>query len=210
MIKVLIADDHPVVREGLKKIFEKDPIIKVVAEANNGEELLKKISKNPCDVVLMDLSMPGRSWLDVIKEIKDLRANLPVLIVSMHKEEEYIVRALKSGASGYLTKDSLSDELLTAVKKVVRGGRYVTAAIAEKLIDLLDDDKEQPLHKTLSDREYQVFTMIARGKKTQEIADELFLSTNTISTYRARILEKMNLKNTAEIIHYALNHKLLD
>jgi len=210
MIKVLIADDHPVVREGLKKIFEKDPGIKVAAEANNGEELLKQITKIPCDVVLMDLSMPGRNWLDVIKELKDLRPNLPVLIVSMHSEEEYIVRALKSGASGYLTKDSLSDELLKAVKKVFRGGRYVTAAIAEKLIDLLDDSKDQPLHKTLSDREYQVFIMIAGGMKTQEIADELFLSTNTISTYRARILEKMNLKNTAEIIRYALNHKLLD
>jgi two-component system, NarL family, invasion response regulator UvrY len=209
MIRVIMADDHPVVLEGLKKIFEKDKSIQVIGEARNGEALLDLVKANRSDLVLMDLSMPGRNWLDVIKEVKELRPNVPILIISMHSEEEYISRALKAGASGYLTKDSLSDELLKAVKVVIQGRKYVTSEIAEKLVYLLGRESDQPLYKRLTDREYQVFLMIAKGKKLKHIADDLFLSTNTISTYRARVLEKLNLKSTAEIIHYALKYQLI-
>ena len=210
MIRVIIADDHPVVRAGLKMILEKDGSIKVVDEVPDGENLLKLVRKTSYHIALMDLSMPGRNWLDVLKEIKETRPTMPVLVVSMHNEEEYITRALKAGAAGYLTKDSLSEELLAATKKVLQGRRYVSPEIAEKLVDLLDSDTDQALHKKLTDREYQVFLMIATGKKTKDIADELFLSTNTISTYRARIMEKMNLKSTADMIHYAIKHQLVN
>lgn len=210
MIRAIIADDHPVVRAGLKMILEKDSTIKVENEVQDGESLLRHVRKTKYDIALMDLSMPGRNWLDVLKELKETRPSMPVLIVSMHNEEEYITRALKAGAAGYLTKDSLSEELLAAAKKVLGGRRYVTPEIAEKLVDLLDSDGDKALHKKLTDREYQVFLMIATGKKTKDIADELFLSTNTISTYRSRIMEKMNLKSTADMIHYAIKHKLVN
>jgi DNA-binding NarL/FixJ family response regulator len=209
MVRVIIADDHPVVRAGLKMILERDPAIKVVEEVSDGEALLKSVRKTKYDIALMDLSMPGRNWLDVIKELKEMRPSMPILVVSMHNEEEYIIRALRAGAAGYLTKDSVTDELMAATKKVLRGRRYVSPEIAEKLVDLLDTNTDQAFHKKLTDREYQVFLMIAGGKKTKDIADELFLSTNTISTYRARILEKLNLKSTADIIHYAIKHQLV-
>lgn len=210
MIRVLVADDHPVVREGLKKMFEKSGNIVVVGEAGDGEELFEHIRKIDYDLVLLDISMPGRNWLELLKELRSQTPNVPVLIVSMHKEEEYIIRALKAGAAGYLTKESLSTELIHAVTKVYNGGKYITASIAEKLAFRLDDNIEVPLHQKLSDREYQVMSMIARGKTTKDIAEELFLSTNTISTYRRRVLEKMNMKGTAEIIHYVFRNRLAD
>jgi DNA-binding NarL/FixJ family response regulator len=206
----MVADDHPVVREGLKKMFEKSSNIEVTGEARNGQEVLNKVKANDYDMILLDISMPGRNWIEVLKELREQKPDLPVLIISMHKEEEYIVRALKAGAAGYLTKESLPGELITAVKKIHQGGKYITISIAEKLAFHLDKNIEKPLHQTLSDREYQVLVLIAKGKSTKEIAEELYLSGNTISTYRTRILEKMDMKNTAELIHYALKNGLVE
>ena len=210
MIKLMVADDHPVVREGLKKMFEKSSNIEVTGEARNGQEVLNKVKNNEYDMILLDISMPGRNWIEVLKELREQKPDLPVLIISMHKEEEYIVRALKAGAAGYLTKESLPGELITAVKKIHQGGKYITISIAEKLAFHLDKNIEKPLHQTLSDREYQVLILIAKGKSTKEIAEELYLSCNTISTYRTRILEKMEMKNTAELIHYAFKNGLVE
>jgi two-component system invasion response regulator UvrY len=210
VIKVLIADDHPIVREGLKRIFAKEPHMDVVAEARNGREVLDKIESEECDVILLDINMPGPSWLEVLKELKSRKPRLPIIILSMHKEEEYIVRALKSGASGYLTKESVMDELVQAVRKVAQGGKYVSPLVAEKLVDYLDVDADTPLHRSLSDREYEVMGLLASGKKTREIANDLFLSPNTVSTYRARILDKMRMKNVAELVQYAVKNNLLD
>jgi DNA-binding NarL/FixJ family response regulator len=210
VIKILIADDHFVVREGLKKIFEKTPHFKVVCEAQDGREVLDKIDETDYDIVLLDINMPGPHWLEVLKEIKIKKPRLPVIILSMLKEEEYIIRALKGGASGYLTKESLTDELISAVNKVVQGGRYVSSSVAEKILFYLDEDKETPLHRSLSDREYEVFCSLVQGKKIREIARELFLSPNTVSTYQSRILEKTGMKNIPELVKYAIKHKLVE
>jgi DNA-binding NarL/FixJ family response regulator len=210
MIKVLIADDHPVVREGLKRIFAQEPHMDVVAEAKTGREVLDIFEDQELDVILLDINMPGPSWLEVLKELKSRKPALSVIMLSMHKEEEYIVRALKTGASGYLTKESVMDELIQAVRKVSQGSKYVSAIVAEKLVDYIDTDTEAPLHRALSDREYEVMCLLASGKKTREIADQLFLSPNTVSTYRARILEKMNMKNVAEVVQYAVKNKLIE
>lgn len=210
MIKILIADDHPIVREGLKRIFAREPHMDVVAEAQSGRDVLDKIEREELDIILLDINMPGPNWLEVLKELKSRKPKVPVIILSMHKEEEYIVRALKTGASGYLTKESVMDELIQAVRKVSQGGKYVSAIAAEKLIDYLDTDSEVPLHRALSDREYEVMCLLASGKKTREIAEELFLSPNTVSTYRARIFEKMNMNSVAEIVQYAVKNNLLD
>lgn len=210
MIKILIADDHPIVREGLKRIFARESHMDVVAEAQSGRDVLDKIEREELDIILLDINMPGPNWLEVLKELKSRKPKVPVIILSMHKEEEYIVRALKTGASGYLTKESVMDELIQAVRKVSQGGKYVSAIAAEKLIDYLDTDSEVPLHRALSDREYEVMCLLASGKKTREIAEELFLSPNTVSTYRARIFEKMNMNSVAEIVQYAVKNNLLD
>ena len=210
VIKILIADDHPIVREGLKRIFAREPHMDVVAEAQSGRDVLDKIEREELDIILLDINMPGPNWLEVLKELKSRKPKVPVIILSMHKEEEYIVRALKTGASGYLTKESVMDELIQAVRKVSQGGKYVSAIAAEKLIDYLDTDSEVPLHRALSDREYEVMCLLASGKKTREIAEELFLSPNTVSTYRARIFEKMNMNSVAEIVQYAVKNNLLD
>jgi DNA-binding NarL/FixJ family response regulator len=210
MIKVLIADDHPVVREGLKRIFAQEPHMDVVAEARNGREVLDMSEDVVLDIILLDINMPGPSWLEVLKDLKSRNPALSVIILSMHKEEEHIVRALKAGASGYLTKESVMDELIQAVRKVSQGGKYVSSVVAEKLVDYIDTEGEVPLHRALSDREYEVMCLLASGKKTSEIARELFLSPNTVSTYRARILEKMNMKNVAEVVQYAVKNNLID
>ncbi|MEW6001110.1 MAG: response regulator transcription factor [Nitrospirota bacterium] len=210
MTKVLIADDHTIVREGLKQILAETPDIVVTGEASNGQEVLNKVWKNDYDLILLDISMPGRSGLDILKELRSQRPKLPVLILSMHPEEQYAVRVLKSGAAGYLTKESAPEELVKAIRKVVRGGKYVSPNLAMKLASELKIDVERPPHESLSDREYQVMCMIASGKTVKEIAEELSLSVKTISTYRARILEKMKLKNNAELTHYAIQHKLVD
>ena len=210
MIKILIADDHPIVRKGLKEIIEVTPDMMVGDEASNGQEALEKVRKNDFDVVLLDISMPGRSGLEILKELKSEKPELSVLILSMHPEEQYAVRVLKAGASGYLTKESAPDELIAAIRKASIGRKYVSSSLGEKLAFDLEIDSEKPLHETLSDREYEVMRMIASGKTISEIAKKLFLSVKTISTYRSRILEKMRVKSNVELTHYALKHGLVD
>lgn len=210
MIKVLIADDHPVVRMGTKHILEKADDIVVVDEAENGAEVLKKVSKNSFDVVLLDISMPGRDGLDVLKQLKQDKPDLPVLVLSMYPEKQYAIRVLKTGASGYLTKKSAPYDLINAIRKVSRGGKYVSPPLAEQLAFYLEDETEKPLHETLSNREHQVMRLICAGKTTTKIAKELCISVQAISTYRARILEKMNMESTAELIVYAVKNHLID
>lgn len=210
MIKILIADDHPVVRKGLKEIIEETPDMMVGDEASNGQETLEKVRKSDFDIVLLDISMPGRSGLDILKELKSEKPDLSVLILSMHPEEQYAVRVLKAGASGYLTKESAPDELIAAIRKASIGRKYISSSLAEKLAFDLEIDAEKPLHETLSDREYEVMCMIASGKTITEIAEKLFLSVKTISTYRSRILEKMRMKSNAELTHYALKNRLVE
>jgi len=210
MIKILVADDHPVVREGIKKIFEKEPSFSITEEARTGQEVLNKLRKSEVDMVLLDITMPGKSWLEVLKELRRDYPKLWVLIVSMHTEEEYVLRALRAGASGYLSKESVMTELVEAVRKITRGGKYISRSLADKVLFQFDKDPDELPHKSLSDREYEVLCLIAKGKNSREIAQSLFISENTVGTYRARILEKMTLRNTAELIRYAVKHKLVD
>ena len=210
MIKIFIADDHAIVRKGLKQIVSDTSDMVVDGEAANGHEALKKIRKNKYDVTVLDVSMPGMDGLDILKQLKIEKPNLPVLILSIHPEEQYAMRSLKAGASGYLTKESVPDELITAIRRIVRGGKYVSPTLAEKLASYLETDINKQLHETLSDREYQVMIMIAKGKTITEIANELSLSVKTISTYRSRLLDKMKMKNNAKLTHYAIKHQLVD
>jgi DNA-binding NarL/FixJ family response regulator len=210
MIKILIADDHPVVRKGLKEIIQATSDMTVSGEASDGQEVLEKVMKIDFDVVVLDIAMPGRSGLDILKELKSGKPELPVLILSIHPEEQYAVRVLRAGASGYLTKDSAPDELITAIRKVSRGKKYISASLAEKLAYDLEISAVKPFHETLSDREYEVMCLIASGKTVKEIAEELFLSGKTISTYRSRILEKMKMRSSAELTHYAIKLGLVD
>jgi DNA-binding NarL/FixJ family response regulator len=210
LIKILIADDHAVVREGLKQIVADTSDMIVTDEASDGHEVLTLLSENNYDVVVLDIGMPGPSGLDILKQIRRESLNLPVLILSVYPEEQYAVRALKAGASGYLTKESAPDELITAIRKVSMGGKYITSSLAEKLAFELELDAEKPPHENLSDREFQVMCMIAKGKAIKDIAEELYLSPKTVSTYRSRILEKMKMKSNGELIHYAINNHLID
>jgi DNA-binding NarL/FixJ family response regulator len=210
MIRALIADDHAVVRQGLKQILGDTPEMVVAGEATTGQEVLDKIRAETWDVVVLDISMPDRSGLDVLKQLRSERPKLPVLVLSMHSEDQYAVRALKAGASGYLTKDSAPDELVKAIRKVVSGGTYVSSLLAEKLAFEIGTDSSRLPHETLSDREFQVLRGIAAGKSVTEIAAELYLSPKTVSTYRARLLQKMNLGTTAELMHYAMQNHLID
>lgn len=210
MIKILIADDHAIVREGLKQIVAETTDIVVADEATSGHEVLKKVWDTEYDVVILDISMPGRGGVDILKQLKGQKPNLPILILSMHPEEQYAVRVLKAGAAGYLTKASAPDELITAIRRVSTGRKYVSSSLAEKLAFDLERDTEKPCHEILSDREYLVMCMIASGKRVQEIAEELCLSVKTISTYRSRVLEKMKMKNNAELMHYAMKQGLVD
>ncbi|MGA2296051.1 MAG: response regulator transcription factor [FCB group bacterium] len=210
MIKIVIADDHAVVRKGLKQIFEETQDITVVDEASSGNELLEKVRSKKYDVVILDISMPGKDGLDTLKELRIIQPELPVLVFTVFPEEQYAVRVLKAGASGYMNKESEPEEMIDAIRKVARGRKYISPYLAELLASNLDIAGETPLHETLSDREFQVMCMIASGKTVSDIAKELSLSANTISTYRIRILEKMNLKNNSEITHYALKNHLVD
>ncbi len=209
-IRVLVADDHTIVREGLKQILAETEDMVVVDEASNGQEVLDKSVKADPDVVLLDISMPGRSGLDILKQLKTDRPKVAVLVLSMYSEEQYALRALKAGASGYLTKESAPDRLIEAIRKVSGGRKYISASVAEKLAFNLELGEEKPPHENLSDREYQVMCMIASGKTVKEIAAELALSVKTISTYRTRILEKMGLRNNAALTHYALQNRLVE
>ena len=209
MIRILVADDHTVVRRGLRQILLEGFPGALVEEVGDAEDLIKNVVKSSWDVVISDLSMPGRSGLDALQQIKQLHPNLPVLILSIHPEEQYALRVLKAGASGYLSKDMAPDELVNAVKKVMLGKKYITASVAEKLAATLDQDHSKPLHEYLSDREFNVLKMLAAGRSVSEIAESLFLSVTTVSTYRSRIMAKMNLKNNAELTLYSMEHKLL-
>ncbi len=209
MINVLFVEDHAIVREGLKQILADTTDIVVADEAGDGEEALAKVLKGNFDIAVLDISMPGRSGLEILKELKTIRPALPVLILSMYPEELYAVRAFKSGASGYLSKESAPTELITAIRKVSSGGKYVSPSLAESLALNLSDDNSKPLHDKLSSREYQILCMIASGKTGKEIASELNLSAKTVSTYRARVLEKMGLHSNAELTHYALQNGLV-
>jgi two-component system invasion response regulator UvrY len=210
MIHVAIADDHPIVRAGLTQILQGDPDIAVAVEAANGAELLAHIRKEAVDVVLLDLSMPGMDGLDVLKQLKSEQPRLPVVILTVHPEAQYALRILRAGASGYLTKSSAPTELVRAIRKVHRGGKYLTATLAEKIAFALDANTDRPAHEGLSDREYQVLCLIASGKSVSQIAAELALSVKTISTYRSRLLEKMQMKSNAELTHYAFQNGLVD
>jgi two-component system, NarL family, invasion response regulator UvrY len=207
--KILIADDHPIVRAGFKQVISDMPDMLVADEAANGQEVLNYIRKKDYDLVLLDISMPGRSGLEILKDLKSEKPKLPVLILSIYPEEQYAIRALRAGASGYMTKASAPNELIAAIRKISEGGKYISASLAEKLAYYLDGDASKPPHETLSDREYQVMLMIASGKTVTEIADELCLSVKTISTYRTHILDKMRMKNNAEITLYAVQNKLV-
>lgn len=210
MIRILVVEDHTIVRKGLKQILEESPDIGLVDEARNGKEGIEKIRKNDYDIVLLDISLPGRGGLDVLKQFKIIKPELPVLILSMYPEEQYAVRSLRAKASGYLTKESAPDELINAIRMVVDGRKYITSSLAEKLAFEIEVDKDKLPHEMLSDREYQVVCMIASGKRVKEIAESLSLSVKTISTYRSRILRKMNMKSNAQLIHYAIKNKLID
>ena len=209
-MKVLIADDHNLVRKGLKRLLLDTEWIAAVDEARDSEEAVSMVSHKHYDVVLLDISFPGRSGIDTLKQLKCLKPTLPVLILSMHPEEQYAVRSIRAGASGYLTKESAPEELVEAIRKVAAGKKYITSSLAEKLADGIEDKSEEPLHRSLSDREYQVMCMIASGKTATEIADALSLSVKTISTHRVRILRKMNMKTNAQLTHYAIKQGLVD
>jgi two-component system, NarL family, invasion response regulator UvrY len=209
MIRVLVADDHAIVRQGLKLILSEEFDRLIVGEAQNGKELIEQIENDDWQVVVLDITMPGKSGLDLLKEIKRLRPRLPVLILSMHSEDQFALRAFRAGAAGYMTKENAPEELVKAIKKVLAGGKYVSATLAETLVLGLEADAEKPAHESLSDREYQVLRMIASGKTVKEIAEELSLSMKTISTYRTRILEKLRMKTSAELTYYAIANKLV-
>jgi two-component system, NarL family, invasion response regulator UvrY len=208
-MRILIADDHAIVRRGLKQILLEEYPSAQIGEAENAEELVKKALFEQWDVVISDLNMPGRSGLDALKQIKQASPKLPVLIMSMYPVDQYAVRVLKAGASGYLGKDSVHDELIKAIQTVIRGKRFITPSIAEKLVDAFSKEDEEHPHHLLSNREFDVFKLLAAGKTNTEIANQLSLSTTTVSTYRSRILEKMNMRTNAELIVYAMEKKLL-
>jgi len=209
-MRILITEDHAVMREGLKLILADHFKKAQFGEASNATEALDLVWKEKWDVVVLDITMPGRSGLEVLKEIKRSRPHLPVLILSMHPEDQFAVRLLKAGAAGYLTKESAGEELVGAIKKVVGGGRYISPSLAERLASYLTIDVRKAPHERLSDREFSILRMIASGKQVSEIAKELSLSVSTVSTYRSRILEKMTMKNNAELTHYALQKGLVD
>ena len=208
-IRVLIADDHAIVREGLKQIIGDSGLITVAGEAENAQQAIQKVREGGFDVLLLDISMPDRNGIDVLKQVKKELPSLPVLMLTMHREDQYAIRAMKAGASGYLTKQSAPAELVNALQLVASGRKYITPSLAEEMANLIGDDPAKPLHETLSDREYQTLIMIASGKTVTEIAVELSLSVKTISMYRARLLQKMRLRHNAELTHYAMRHKLV-
>lgn len=209
-MRILIADDHAVVRQGLKQILAAEFKRASFGEAANGQQALERVWKEEWDVVVLDLSMPGRTGLEVLKEIKRSKPSLPVVMLSMHPEDQFAVRLLKAGAAGYMTKESAPEELVGAVRKAMAGGRYVSPALAERMASYLVSDNQTPPHEKLSDREFLVLRLLASGKPVSVIARELSLSVKTISTYRARLLEKMGMSNNAELIHYALRNQLVD
>lgn len=208
-MKILIADDHAIVRKGLVQILQEEFPVAEVTEVANSNEVIEKVNNQIWDVILLDISMPGQNGIETLKQIRTNGIKTPVLMLSMHPEEQYAVRVLKAGASGFLNKQSATEELLIAIHKVLSGRKYITSSIAEKLAETLGENKGKLAHELLSDREMQVLQLIASGKTVSEIAEEISLSVNTISTYRTRILEKINLNNNAELTRYALDNNLV-
>jgi len=204
MIRVLVADDHPLLRTALKQVLSAEPDLTVAGEAEDSEQVLQKIGEESWDAVILDLAMQGRGGMEVLRELRRLKPHLPVLVLSMYAEDQFAVRAIKAGASGYLSKNSAADEVIRAVRKILTGKKYVSPSLAEMLADSLDSDFDQQLHESLSDREFEVLCKIGSGQTVSEIAEEMVLSVKTISTYRARLLEKMNMKNSAELARYAI------
>jgi DNA-binding NarL/FixJ family response regulator len=210
MIRVLIADDHPVVRGGLKEILVRHMEGVVCDEAENSQQVLAQVRRKPLDLLILDITMPGRSGYDILSDLKLLQPKLPVLILSMHPEDQYAKRALKAGARGYLKKESAPEELMEAVRKVLAGSRFVSPTLAEQFARDLDGGGDRPIHETLSAREFEILVMIGSGKTVSQIAEELHLSATTVSTYRARVLEKMSMTSTAELMRYAFRNRLVD
>lgn len=210
MVRVLVVDDHPIFRQGLIRIISSTSDIVVAGESNDGQDALNKITENDYDLLLLDISMPGKNCFDVIKEIKNLRPKLPILILTMHPEGQYATRMFKAGASGYLTKERAPSELIEAIRIVSSGRMYIPSSIAEHMILDWKKDSEKPLHENLSNREYQIMCMIASGKKVSEIANLLSISVKTVKTHRSRLLAKMNMATNAELFHYTIKHRLVD
>jgi two-component system invasion response regulator UvrY len=210
MIKIMIADDHAIVREGLKQIVSEEPDISVSGEAGNTQELFDFLEQQSCDLVILDINMPGKSGLEALKDIKSLYPKLPVLILSMYSEDQYGIRALKAGAAGFLKKVSAPDELVLAIRKIRSGGKYISETLAERLADSLDLSRNGAAHERLSDREYQIMCQIASGMSADAIADELSISVHTVYSYRNRILEKMKLKSNVELTQYVMQNKLIE
>jgi DNA-binding NarL/FixJ family response regulator len=209
-MRVLICDDHPIVRKGLKDILQQEGPAVTVGEAASVQDALDLGRKQQWDAVVLDITMPGRSGLELLKQLREERPNLPVLVLSVHPAEQYALRVLRAGASGYLTKESAPDELLTAVRRIVRGGRYISPSVGETLAADLGRPADELPHQSLSDREFEILRLVASGKRPSEIADELHLSVKTVSTYRARVLQKLNLRTTAQLMRYAIKHGLVD
>ncbi len=210
MIKLLVADDHKIFREGLREIINKTSDIRVIDEAKSGNEVLSKVEENNYDVILLDISMPGRSGLDILKQLRQEKPHIQVLILSMYSEEEFAVRAMKTGAAGYLVKDTASKDLIEAIQKVSMGMKYVTPSLAEKLAIDVEMGNETPIHAKLSNREYEVMCMISSGKKNKEIAEEILVSPKTVSSYKKRILDKMGMKTNAQLTEYAIRNGLIN
>ena len=210
MISVMIADDHAIVRQGLKQILSETDDIKVTGEAETGFQAIKIARQQDFDVMLLDISLPDRNGIEILKQIKKDRPSLAVLMLSMHNEHEFAIRALKAGASGYLNKQSAPAQLVVAIRQVAAGDKYVSPVVAQELANIINTDVDKPLHTTLSDREYQTLCFIAAGKTLSEISTEMFLSPKTASVYRARLLEKLKLTNNSELIRYAIKNRLVD
>ena len=209
MIRILIVDDHVMFREGLKQILAKHSDMRVVDEAGSGQEAMEKVLRHKLDVILLDISLPGRNGPELLSEIKKNKSDLAVLVLSMHPEDQYAIRMMKAGALGYMTKESAPEELISAIRKVATGRRYISSKLAEEMAVALDTNTAKLPHQLLSNREFQVMRMLASGKTLKDIADEIMISEKTVTTYRARILEKMKLKNNTEITIYAIENKLL-
>jgi len=210
MIRVVIADDHTILREGLKQLLQAAPDLVVAGEGGDGHEVLRAVREVDFDVLLLDMSMPGRSGMELIRQVKSEKPKLRILVLSMHEEHQYAVRAIRAGASGYLTKESAATLLVAAIRKVAGGGAFISAEVAEQLALSAMPHAEGPPHATLSDREFQVFRMLAAGAGVTQIAGDLNLSVKTVSTHKARLMEKLGVTNQAELIHYALRHRLSD
>jgi len=210
MINVIVVDDHSIVRSGLKKILKEESDIEVIAEADGSVSLFHALKTKLPDIVLLDISMPGKSGLEIVKELKQEYPRVKTLILSMHPEDRFSVRAIKGGASGYVTKESAADELVKAIRQVYMGGKFITPLVAEKLADSFELESSKPAHERLSDREFQILTLIASGKKVKEIASDLCISPATVATYRARIMEKMDLDSNVELTGYVLRNNLIE